>query len=321
MPPRLVERDPGADCSAVSFHDRADVAHFRRLTHSAVRSLHQIRPHHTFPQAGISSTPTRRFRGRTSRSPVRADFEKRLWFNAICSTVSYFGSAELWIGDGAESSADHIESRAPNSPKRRPRRTSELRALCCFSQTISSSASTSKTTTPRATSRRTAGTPASEGTPRSASRLPPCLAASLPPHRQSAVRLCAGPRPSQEAPLWTVCAGHGGATLGFRYDVPQCAPGTAVENCTHVISGVVTPPGERMHFIGAHYHCHAPTCLRMEIYNNVTGELLCAEEPYHGTNTLKARPGDPPPRAHASAPMRRCLRCCAVVVDHQDDAI
>ena len=33
---------------------------------------------------------------------------------------------------------------------------------------------------------------------------------------------------------------------------------------------------------GAHYHCHAPTCLKMEIYNNVTGELLCREEPYHG---------------------------------------
>ena len=34
--------------------------------------------------------------------------------------------------------------------------------------------------------------------------------------------------------------------------------------------------------LGAHYHCHAPTCLEMAIYNNVTGELLCRETPYHG---------------------------------------
>ena len=64
--------------------------------------------------------------------------------------------------------------------------------------------------------------------------------------------------------------------------MPQCAPGTPTEDCTHEISGVVTPPGTDMRFVGAHYHCHAPTCLRMEIYNNNTGELLCREDTYHG---------------------------------------
>ena len=73
-----------------------------------------------------------------------------------------------------------------------------------------------------------------------------------------------------------------GSHEGCEYDVPQCAPGTPASECTHEISGVVTPPGKSMHFVGAHYHCHAPTCVRMEIYNNVTGELLCREEPYHG---------------------------------------
>jgi hypothetical protein len=37
-----------------------------------------------------------------------------------------------------------------------------------------------------------------------------------------------------------------------------------------------------MHFVGAHYHCHAPTCVRMEIFNNNTGELICREDAYHG---------------------------------------
>eukprot|EP01048_Picozoa_sp_COSAG05_P022415 COSAG05_NODE_4474_length_1498_cov_1.894210_2_plen_201_part_00 len=74
--------------------------------------------------------------------------------------------------------------------------------------------------------------------------------------------------------------GIGGNTA--EYDVPQCPAGTPMEKCTHTISGVVTPPAGDMHFVGAHYHCHAPTCLKMEIYNNVTGELLCREEPYHG---------------------------------------
>ena len=74
--------------------------------------------------------------------------------------------------------------------------------------------------------------------------------------------------------------GIGGSTA--EYDVPQCPAGTPVEKCTHTISGVVTPPAGNMHFVGAHYHCHAPTCIRMEIYNNITGELLCREDPYHG---------------------------------------
>lgn len=77
---------------------------------------------------------------------------------------------------------------------------------------------------------------------------------------------------------WTF--GIGGST--GEYDVPKCAPGTPPEECFHEITGVITPPGKNMHFVASHYHCHAPTCLRMEIYNNRTGELICREDPYHG---------------------------------------
>merc|ERR1719382_1391453 len=75
-----------------------------------------------------------------------------------------------------------------------------------------------------------------------------------------------------------------------EYDVPKCAPGTPVEQCTHTITGTgYAPPGDDLHFIAAHYHCHAPTCLSMEIYNNLTGELLCREEPYHGQDNKSDR--------------------------------
>eukprot|EP00039_Didymoeca_costata_P019055 m.336065 g.336065 ORF g.336065 m.336065 type:complete len:758 (-) comp17746_c0_seq1:59-2332(-) len=86
--------------------------------------------------------------------------------------------------------------------------------------------------------------------------------------------------PSHHIQVFDITWSIGGDT--GEYDVPQCAPGTPVEQCTHTITGTVTPGGTDLHFIAAHYHCHAPTCLSMEIYNNKTGELICKEEPYHG---------------------------------------
>ena len=72
-----------------------------------------------------------------------------------------------------------------------------------------------------------------------------------------------------------------------EYDVPVCAPGTPAAQCTHTITGTVVAPfaenGDPLHFVAAHYHCHAPTCLSQEIrWGNATGELLCKETPYHG---------------------------------------
>jgi hypothetical protein len=80
---------------------------------------------------------------------------------------------------------------------------------------------------------------------------------------------------------WSIAGATG------EYDVPVCAAGTPVENCTHEITGVIVPPGDDLHFVAAHYHCHAPTCLSLEIWTwdvveNKTMELLCKETPYHG---------------------------------------
>ena len=67
-----------------------------------------------------------------------------------------------------------------------------------------------------------------------------------------------------------------------EYDVPQCKPGTPTKDCIHEIEGTILPGGTDLHFVAAHYHCHAPTCLSLEIWNNKTGELICKETPYHG---------------------------------------
>ena len=38
--------------------------------------------------------------------------------------------------------------------------------------------------------------------------------------------------------------------------------------------------------VAAHFHCHAPTCLSMTLYNNKTGEVICREEPIYGGGTF-----------------------------------
>ena len=90
-----------------------------------------------------------------------------------------------------------------------------------------------------------------------------------------------------------------------EYDVPIAPAGTPPEHATHTItakiqvkdfatgpcnyrSGInaLTPeckPGSvgfKPIFLGG--HCHAPTCLYMELYNNDTGELLCRNVPTYG---------------------------------------
>jgi hypothetical protein len=55
-----------------------------------------------------------------------------------------------------------------------------------------------------------------------------------------------------------------------------------VNECTHEIWGVVQAGGDNLHFAAMHFHCHAPTCLAMEIVNNQTGELICRQDPIYG---------------------------------------
>jgi len=82
---------------------------------------------------------------------------------------------------------------------------------------------------------------------------------------------------------WGIAAAGGHA----EYDVPQAPAGTPVEDAKYLIWGVVTPGGEWMnstnlHLAAIHFHCHAAACLAMEVWNNVTGELLCRQEPMYG---------------------------------------
>jgi len=78
---------------------------------------------------------------------------------------------------------------------------------------------------------------------------------------------------------WGIAAAGGDA----EYDVPKkCPPGTPVEECTYEIWGVLTPGGTNNYLAAIHFHCHAPTCLEMALYNNVTGELVCSQKPIYG---------------------------------------
>ena len=74
-----------------------------------------------------------------------------------------------------------------------------------------------------------------------------------------------------------------------EYDVIQCPAGTPADKCTQYITGTwmprpAVPPSSPTaeHLVKAHFHCHAPTCIRMELWNNDTGKLLCREEAVHG---------------------------------------
>jgi hypothetical protein len=62
-----------------------------------------------------------------------------------------------------------------------------------------------------------------------------------------------------------------------------------------MIWGVITPGGDNLHIAAIHFHCHAPTCVAMELRNNITGELICREEPIvGGTNRIKEKKFDEP---------------------------
>ena len=83
-----------------------------------------------------------------------------------------------------------------------------------------------------------------------------------------------------------------------EYDVPKCAEGTPVSDCRHIESGTWTPISASdppTYLAALHHHCHAPTCLRVDTYNNDTGELLCRMEPvYGGTHKIDLARFDEP---------------------------
>ena len=44
--------------------------------------------------------------------------------------------------------------------------------------------------------------------------------------------------------------------------------------------------GSKVYLAAMHHHCHAPTCLRLDFYNNDTGKLLCRVEPVFGADAI-----------------------------------
>jgi hypothetical protein len=73
-----------------------------------------------------------------------------------------------------------------------------------------------------------------------------------------------------------------GIASPVEYDVPQyCHNGN--DGCIHRISGTFTVPNN-VTLVAAHFHCHAPTCLDMTLYDNQTGAIICQEKPIYGHN-------------------------------------
>ena len=77
-----------------------------------------------------------------------------------------------------------------------------------------------------------------------------------------------------------------------EYDVPECTSKDPAA-CVHVITsrwkvhqfsefGYFPKDQAGVELIYAAPHCHAPTCLSMELYNDDTGDLLCHVEPLRG---------------------------------------
>ena len=83
-----------------------------------------------------------------------------------------------------------------------------------------------------------------------------------------------------------------------EYDVPKAPAGTPPSETTHTITGTWKPvPHSKnpMHLIAFHAHCHAPTCRRVELWNNDTGKLMCANVPiYGGTGKIDLKRFDEP---------------------------
>lgn len=89
-----------------------------------------------------------------------------------------------------------------------------------------------------------------------------------------------------------------------EYDIPQCPEGTPSSMCTHEVTAhfTVADMGQNcsirknpscwgegyedeyqgINLIYAGGHCHAPSCISMELYNADTGMLLCSHYPTYG---------------------------------------
>jgi hypothetical protein len=92
-----------------------------------------------------------------------------------------------------------------------------------------------------------------------------------------------------------------GIASPVEYDVPKCdnqtlgCSQTADGNWVHTIQGQWKPSPSNINIVAMHFHCHAPTCLSVALYNNKTGELICEEKPiYGGTGKIEGAGFDEP---------------------------
>eukprot|EP00501_MAST-03F_sp_TOSAG23-6_P000551 GSMAST32.ASY1.ANO1.572.1 assembled CDS len=67
-----------------------------------------------------------------------------------------------------------------------------------------------------------------------------------------------------------------------EYEVPKCPPGTPSSDCMHQISARFTVADMRFQLIYLGGHCHAPSCISLDLFNEDTGELLCRQMPIYG---------------------------------------
>jgi len=82
-----------------------------------------------------------------------------------------------------------------------------------------------------------------------------------------------------------------------EYDIPKCDDHTPPDECVYEINARFTvkqwfngraPPTQDYKGVKMIYcsgHCHAPSCISMELYNEDTGKLLCKQTPVVGTGT------------------------------------
>ena len=82
-----------------------------------------------------------------------------------------------------------------------------------------------------------------------------------------------------------------GIASPVEFDVPKCdnkTMGCELVDGTwvHTIKGTFPPTPSNIKLVAAHFHCHAPTCLSVTIYDNTTGEVICEERPIYGGSGL-----------------------------------
>eukprot|EP00005_Dracoamoeba_jomungandri_P011599 CAMPEP_0174265228 /NCGR_PEP_ID=MMETSP0439-20130205/25700_1 /TAXON_ID=0 /ORGANISM="Stereomyxa ramosa, Strain Chinc5" /LENGTH=693 /DNA_ID=CAMNT_0015351583 /DNA_START=91 /DNA_END=2172 /DNA_ORIENTATION=+ len=74
-----------------------------------------------------------------------------------------------------------------------------------------------------------------------------------------------------------------------EYDVMKCPESTSPEDCEHSITArfkvsdmIKDQQGKGINLVYAGGHCHAPSCISMELFNADTGELICKQTPIFG---------------------------------------